>query len=53
MTDDVHAFVTQMAGWSISCSPPKEQGWGVLTDLVLPGGGEIGVYQPRHARPVW
>jgi hypothetical protein len=26
-------------------------GWGVLTKLTLPGGGELGVYQPRHARP--
>jgi hypothetical protein len=24
---------------------------GVLTQLTLPGGGKLGVYQPRHARP--
>jgi hypothetical protein len=27
------------------------RGWGLLTELTLPGGGSIGVYQPRHARP--
>ena len=53
MTDDIHAFVKEMAERAVSCSPPKDQGWGVLADLTLPGGGTIGVYQPRHARPVW
>jgi len=53
MTDDVHGFVKEMADRGISCSAPQDQGWGVLTDLILPGGGKIGVYQPRHARPVW
>jgi len=53
MTDDIQGFVKEMANRSVSCSPPKDQGWGVLTDLVLPGGGKIGVYQPRHARPAW
>jgi hypothetical protein len=23
----------------------------MLTQLTLPGGGKLGVYQPRHARP--
>ena len=53
MTDDIHAFVKEMADRGISCGPPKDQGWGVLAGLILPGGGTIGVYQPRHARPVW
>jgi catechol 2,3-dioxygenase-like lactoylglutathione lyase family enzyme len=52
MVDDVHAFVTEMAARGIVCSEPADQGWGVLTQLVLPGGGALGVYQPRHARPV-
>jgi hypothetical protein len=29
----------------------QNQGWGLLTQLTLPGGGKLGVYQPRHARP--
>ena len=40
-----------MKGRGIACDAPKDQGWGVLTQLTLPGGGTIGVYQPRHARP--
>jgi hypothetical protein len=23
-------------------------GWGLLTHLVLPGGGRLGLYQPKH-----
>jgi hypothetical protein len=29
----------------------QNQGWGLLTQVTLPGGGKLGVYQPRHARP--
>jgi catechol 2,3-dioxygenase-like lactoylglutathione lyase family enzyme len=51
MCDDVNAFVSEMAVRQIACSPVQDQGWGLLTSLTLPGGGKIGVYQPRHARP--
>jgi hypothetical protein len=29
----------------------RDQGWGLLTQVTLPGGGKLGIYQPRHARP--
>jgi len=51
MCDDVHAFVGEMAKRGVVCSPPQDHGWGILTNVTLPGGGVIGVYQPRHARP--
>src|SRR5437879_4468530 len=51
MCQDVQAFVAEMQGHAIACDPPQDQGWGVLTRLTLPGGGRLGVYQPRHARP--
>ena len=51
MCDDVGAFVAEMKTHEIKCSAVKDQGWGLLTQLTLPGGGKIGVYQPRHARP--
>lgn len=53
MVDDVTKFVSRMADRGVTCSAPQDQGWGVLTQLSLPGGGELGVYQPRHARPTW
>jgi hypothetical protein len=49
--DDVKEFVATMKEQNITCDEIQDQGWGVLTRLTLPGGGKIGVYQPRHARP--
>lgn len=49
--DDVDAFVTAMKSHAIDCTPVKDQAWGLLTQIKLPGGGTLGVYQPRHARP--
>ena len=51
MVDDVEKFISEMAGKGIACGPVQNQGWGMLTALTLPGGGSLGVYQPRHARP--
>ena len=51
MCDDIKAFVDQMAAHRIACAPVQNQGWGLLTHLTLPGGGKLGVYEPRHARP--
>jgi hypothetical protein len=51
MCDDVEAFVSEMKARNIRCGAVKDQGWGLLTELVLPGGGKVGVYQPRHPRP--
>jgi hypothetical protein len=51
MCDDVEAFVAEMKECKIACDPVQNQGWGLLTQVTLPGGGKVGVYQPRHARP--
>jgi hypothetical protein len=49
--DDVEAFRASLAGRKVACSPVEAMGWGRLTHVTLPGGGKLGVYQPRHARP--
>jgi len=49
--DDVQAFVHEMAGQHLRCGPVQELSWGLVTQLTLPGGGHLGIYQPRHARP--
>jgi hypothetical protein len=33
----------------VLCSDVQQAGWGSVTKIRLPGGGEIGLYQPRHA----
>ena len=51
MCDAIEAFVAEMRTRRINCGPVQDQGWGRLTHVVLPGGGKLGVYQPRHPRP--
>ncbi len=51
MCDDVEALVADMERHQLTCGPISDQGWGLLTRLTLPGGGKLGIYQPRHARP--
>jgi len=51
MCDDIEAFVEEMKTHNIVCSPVQNQGWGLLAQMTLPGGGKLGIYQPRHARP--
>ena len=51
LCDDVDAFVAAMRKQRVRCRPVSMQSWGRLTHVRLPGGGELGVYEPRHARP--
>jgi hypothetical protein len=51
MCDDAGAFVAEMARRGVTCAPPQNRGWGVVTSVPLPGGGSLGIYEPRHARP--
>src|SRR5262245_16787575 len=46
MCDDVEALVAQLGKRNIACGPVQNQGWGMLTQVPLPGGGKLGVYQP-------
>jgi hypothetical protein len=51
MCDDVESFISDMKTRNIACSPVHQQPWGALTQLTLPGGGKLGIYQPKHERP--
>jgi hypothetical protein len=51
MTDDVEGAVKKLDARGVACEPFSTQGWGKMTRLRLPGGGSLGLYEPRHARP--
>jgi len=51
MCDDMEIFLAEMQRHEIICDPVQDQRYGLLTYLTLPGGGKVGIYQPRHARP--
>lgn len=48
MCDDVDAAIADLAARGVTCGPVSEQRWGRLTSVPLPGGTEIGLYEPRH-----
>jgi catechol 2,3-dioxygenase-like lactoylglutathione lyase family enzyme len=50
MCDDVNATVEQLAAKGVTCGQVSDQGWGLLTSIRLPGGGELGLYEPRHPK---
>jgi len=53
MCDDLDATVAELAKRGVELAQPiTNQGWGVVTAIRLPGGGELGLYEPRHASPL-
>ena len=46
--DDLDGTMNQLAAKGVRCTAVTEARWGRLTSLVLPGGSELGLYQPRH-----
>lgn len=52
MCDDIEATVADLAAKGVELSGPvRDEGWGLVTAITLPGGGELGLYEPRHPRP--
>jgi hypothetical protein len=51
MCDDVRGTVEDLTARGVEFTQPvTDAGWGVRTALRLPGGGELGLYEPRHAK---
>jgi hypothetical protein len=50
LCDNIEVFVSEMRKNGVPCGPVQDQGWGLLIEVTLPGGGRLGVYQPRHER---
>ncbi len=51
MCDNVRELVADLKAQQVTCTEVVEAAWGLLTHLALPGGGQLGIYQPRHGRP--
>jgi hypothetical protein len=48
MCDDLHAEIGGLVKRGIECSEVQEARWGSITRVRLPGGGHVGLYQPKH-----
>ena len=48
MCDDLTAEIASLVQKGVECSEVQEARWGFITKMRLPGGGEVGLYQPKH-----
>ena len=48
MCDDLPSEMERLRDQGVTCSPVHEERWGTLTSITLPGGGTVGLYQPKH-----
>ena len=48
MSNDLKAEIASLRDKGILCSEVQEARWGSITYIRLPGGGEVGLYQPKH-----
>jgi catechol 2,3-dioxygenase-like lactoylglutathione lyase family enzyme len=46
--EDLKAEMASLAKKGVKCSEVHEPRWGSITKMRLPGGGEVGLYQPKH-----
>jgi hypothetical protein len=53
MCDDIEATVAELERDGVGLARDvSDEGWGLLAAIRLPGGGELGIYEPRHASPL-
>ena len=48
MCDDIKAQVAALKKRNVQVGEVSEQKWGTLTTISFPGGGAIGLYEPKH-----
>jgi catechol 2,3-dioxygenase-like lactoylglutathione lyase family enzyme len=48
MCQDLSEELSALAKKNVTCSTVQEARWGSIAKIRLPGGGEVGLYQPRH-----
>lgn len=53
MCDDLQATVEELKGKGVEFTRPvTDQGFGLVTWLRTPGGGELPLYEPKHLSPL-
>jgi hypothetical protein len=53
MSDDVHEEARKLKAKGVELTRPiSEESFGLATAIALPGGSELGLYQPTHASPL-
>jgi catechol 2,3-dioxygenase-like lactoylglutathione lyase family enzyme len=50
MCDDIDAEIARLRARGVACDAVIEEQWGRLSQIMLPGGGKLPFYEPKHAR---
>jgi catechol 2,3-dioxygenase-like lactoylglutathione lyase family enzyme len=48
ISDDLQAELAALAEKDVRCSEVEEARWGSVSRIQLPGGGQVGLYEPKH-----
>ena len=51
MCDDLKVEMIRLGNLGVRCGSVTDEGWGLLTTVHLPSGGNLGLYEPKHASP--
>jgi catechol 2,3-dioxygenase-like lactoylglutathione lyase family enzyme len=52
MCDDLAATLRDLKSKQVTVSEVSRQRWGRVASLKLPGGGNVGIYEPKHPSPL-
>jgi predicted enzyme related to lactoylglutathione lyase len=53
MCDDIEATIRELTAKGVEFGGGvTQQRWGLITMIQMPGGGRLGLYEPRHASPL-
>jgi catechol 2,3-dioxygenase-like lactoylglutathione lyase family enzyme len=53
MCDDIAVTVEELKRKGAEFTRPiTDEGWGLITALAIPGGGELALYEPKHPSPL-
>ena len=48
MCDDLAAEIAALGAKGVRCSEVHKERWGSITRIQLPGGSQLGLYEPTH-----
>jgi catechol 2,3-dioxygenase-like lactoylglutathione lyase family enzyme len=52
MCDDIVTTLKDLKAKNVGVSAVHEERWGNVATFALPGGGKIGIYEPKHRSPL-
>jgi catechol 2,3-dioxygenase-like lactoylglutathione lyase family enzyme len=52
MCDDLQAEIAELVKKEVVFEEPREERWGKVTKIRLPGGGSVGLYEPTHSTAI-